>query len=97
MSEGEHHQHMMSGNTSVSQVGHCRTGAIISAKGSACSVELGAGYLDKLQVCESTHAEVRHVLEGRAGDLGDAPADRAAVWSALRAAQRCRAVEVAPV
>lgn len=54
-------------------------------------------YLDKLQVGESTYAEVRYVLEGGAWDLSDAPADRAGLWSALGAAQRRRAVEVPPV
>lgn len=55
------------------------------------------GYLDKLQVRQSAHAEVRYVLEGGAGDLGDAPAHGATFRSALGAAQRRRAVEVAPV
>lgn len=54
-------------------------------------------YLDKLQVCESTHGEVWYVLEGGAWDLRDAPADGGAFRRALSAAQRCRAVEVAPV
>lgn len=54
-------------------------------------------YLDKLQVCESSYAEVRYVLEGRARDLSDAAAHGADLRSALSAAQRRRAVEVAPV
>lgn len=54
-------------------------------------------YLDKLQVRQRTYAEVRYVLEGGAGDLGDAAAGRAALGSALSAAQGGRAVQVAPV
>lgn len=54
-------------------------------------------YLDKLQVGESAHAEVWGVLEGGARDLSDAPAHGATFRSALGAAQRRRAVEVAPV
>lgn len=54
-------------------------------------------YLNKLQVRESAHTEVWYVLEGGAWDLSDAPAHGAAFWSALGAAQRRRAVEVAPV
>lgn len=54
-------------------------------------------YLDKLQVCESSYTEVRYVLEGGARDLSDAAAHGAALRSALSAAQRRRAVEVAPV
>lgn len=45
-------------------------------------------YLDKLQVCESPYTEVWYVLEWGAWDLGVAPADGPAFWSALSAAQR---------
>lgn len=58
---------------------------------------LSTSDLDELQVRERSDAEVWYVLEGGAGDLGVAPADRAALRSALSAAQRRRAVEVAPV
>lgn len=54
-------------------------------------------YLNKLQVRESAHTEVWYVLEGGAWDLSDAPAHGATFRSALGAAQRGRAVQVAPV
>lgn len=54
-------------------------------------------YLHILKVREGSNAEVRDVLEGGSWYLGLAPADGAALLSALSAAQRGRAVQVPTV